>query len=86
MQIGDKVRFLNDVGGGVITGFQDKQTVLVSDADGFEIPTLIKDVVVVETDNYNIAKKKSAPKAETPKSAEAEAEAEETDLADRPLN
>lgn len=84
MQIGDKVRFLNDVGGGVITGFQDKQTVLVSDADGFEIPTLIKDVVVVETDNYNIAKKKSAPKTETPKSAEAEAE--ETDLADLPLN
>ena len=86
MQIGDKVRFLNDVGGGVITGFQDKQTVLVSDADGFEIPTLIKDVVVVETDNYNIAKKKSAPKAEAPKSADPEVEAEETDLADLPLN
>ena len=86
MQIGDKVRFLNDVGGGVITGFQDKQTVLVSDADGFEIPTLIKDVVVVETDNYNIAKKKPAPKAEAPKSADPEVEAEETDLADLPLN
>ena len=36
MQIGDKVRVLNDVGGGVITGFQGKDTVLVSDADGFD--------------------------------------------------
>lgn len=57
MNIGDKVRFLNDVGGGVITGFQGKDMVLVSDENGFEIPTLIKDVVVIETDNYNIAKK-----------------------------
>lgn len=57
MKIGDKVRFLNDVGGGVITGFQGKDMVLVCGEDGFEIPTLTKDVVVVETDNYNIAKK-----------------------------
>ena len=53
LKIGTKVRFLNDVGGGVVTGFQGKDVVLVSDADGFEIPTLIKDVVVVETDNYD---------------------------------
>ena len=53
MKLGDKVRFLNDVGGGTITGFPDKQTVLVCDEDGFEIPTLRKDVVVIETDYYN---------------------------------
>lgn len=57
MKIGDKVRFLNDVGGGIITGFQDKNTVLVCGDDGFEIPTLVKDVVVIDTDDYNIAKK-----------------------------
>lgn len=56
MKIGDKVRFLNEVGGGVITAIKDKGIVLVSDEDGFEIPTLAKDVVVVETDDYNIAK------------------------------
>ncbi len=56
MKIGDKVRFLNDVGGGTITGFQGKDIVLVSDSDGFEIPTLRSEVIVVETDDYNIAK------------------------------
>lgn len=66
MKIGDKVRFLNDVGGGVISGFQGKDIVLVADEDGFEVPTLMKDVVVVETDDYNIAKKmkKSVPAAQ----------------------
>ena len=56
IKIGDKVRFLNDVGGGTITGFQDKDIVLVADADGFEIPTLISEVVAIDTDDYNIAK------------------------------
>lgn len=32
MKIGDKVRFLNEVGGGVITGFQGKDVILVEDA------------------------------------------------------
>ena len=56
MKIGDKVRFLNDVGGGIISGFPDKETVLVCDEDGFEVPTLRKEVVVIDTDDYNIAK------------------------------
>ena len=56
LKIGDKVRFLNDVGGGTVTGFQGKDIVLVADADGFEIPTLVSEVVAVETDDYNIAK------------------------------
>ena len=56
LKIGDKVRFLNDVGGGTVSGFQGKDIVLVADEDGFEIPTLISEVVAVETDDYNIAK------------------------------
>jgi hypothetical protein len=56
MKIGDKVRFLNDVGGGVVAGFQGKDTVLVQDEDGFDVPVLIKECVVIETDNYNIAR------------------------------
>ena len=36
MKIGDKVRFLSEVGGGVVTGFQGKDMVLVEDADGFD--------------------------------------------------
>jgi len=54
MKIGDKVRFLSEVGGGVVTGFQGKDIVLVEDADGFDIPMPIRECVVIETDDYNI--------------------------------
>ena len=56
MKIGDKVRFLNEVGGGIVAGFQGKDVVLVQDEDGFDIPMLIRDCVVIDTDDYNIAK------------------------------
>ena len=56
MKFGDKVRFLNDVGGGTVSGFQGKDIVLVSDADGFDIPMPIHECIVVETDNYNISR------------------------------
>lgn len=45
IQIGDKVRFLNDVGGGVVTGFINKTTVNVEGQDGFEIPYPIAQLV-----------------------------------------
>ncbi|MCL3781453.1 DUF2027 domain-containing protein [Prolixibacteraceae bacterium JC049] len=47
IKIGDKVRFLNDVGGGKVTGFIGKSMVNVENEDGFEIPVLLTDVVVV---------------------------------------
>lgn len=56
MKIGDKVRFLSEVGGGTVTGFQDKNTVLVRDEDGFDIPMPVRECVVIETDDYNIAR------------------------------
>ena len=34
MKIGDKVRFLNEIGGGIVKGFRGKDIVLVEDADG----------------------------------------------------
>lgn len=48
MKIGDKVRFLSEVGGGTVSGFQGKNIVLVEDEDGFEIPMQIRDVIVIE--------------------------------------
>lgn len=48
MKIGDTVRFLSSVGGGKIVGFQKGNIVLVEDEDGFEIPTLASEVVVIE--------------------------------------
>ncbi len=96
MKIGDKVRFLNEVGGGVISGFPDKDTVLVCDEDGFEIPTLRKEVVVIDTNDYNIAKvhtsapsKDGKPATSAPTSVkkalqgdDTDEEEEEKDLAD----
>lgn len=65
MNIGDKVRFLNTTGGGKIAGFQGKDLVLVCDDDGFEIPTLRSEIVVVETDNYNLVRKPVPSKERT---------------------
>jgi len=47
MKIGDKVRFLNTTGGGIVKGFQGKDIVIVDD-DGFDTPMLIREVVVIE--------------------------------------
>lgn len=47
MKIGDKVRFLNDVGGGTVAGFKGN-LVFVEDEDGFQIPTAMSNVVLVE--------------------------------------
>lgn len=56
MKIGDKVKFLSETGGGKIAGFQGKNIVLVEDEDGFQIPTPISEVVVVESEDYSTAK------------------------------
>ena len=57
IKVGDKVRFLNAAGGGVVAGFQSKDVALVRDEDEFEIPTHVRDlVVVVDTDQYNFPK------------------------------
>lgn len=56
MNIGDKVRFLNDVGGGVVRGFKAGGIALVEDEDGFEIPCLQDDLVVIDTNEYNFEK------------------------------
>lgn len=56
MKIGDKVRFLSESGGGIVKGFQGRNMVLVEDEDGFDIPMPIDECVVIETNEYNIAK------------------------------
>ncbi|MDR3340863.1 MAG: DUF2027 domain-containing protein [Candidatus Symbiothrix sp.] len=49
MKIGDKVRFLNAVGGGIVKGFKNKDIVWVEEEDGFETPALIRECIVVES-------------------------------------
>lgn len=76
MKIGDKVRFISEVGGGVIAGFRDKNIVLVEDEDGFQIPVRINDVVVIDSDDYDIKPASPSPKPSVD---------EDYDPADRPI-
>ena len=63
MNIGDQVRFLNDVGGGKITAFRPGGIVLVEDEDGFDVPVSQDEVVVIESQAKQPAPK-PAPKVE----------------------
>lgn len=64
MKIGDKVRFLNEVGGGKITAFRPGGIVLVEDADGFEMPVHQNEVVVIQEAPSKAEKKAAASKEE----------------------
>lgn len=50
VRVGVQVRFLNDVGGGRVARITG-DTAWVEDEDGFEIPTALKDCVVVEAED-----------------------------------
>ena len=66
MKKGDKVRFLSEIGGGIVSGFQGKNIVLVEDEDGFEIPMAINDVVVIGEEDYSTAHVVSAKASSEP--------------------
>lgn len=48
IEVGDRVRFLNSVGGGIVKGFQNKHIVIVEDEHKFDVPVLISECVVIE--------------------------------------
>jgi hypothetical protein len=64
MKIGDKVRFLNTTGGGIVKGFQGKDIVLVEDNEGFDIPVLIRETVVIEPANDIQVRQSAKPSQE----------------------
>lgn len=68
MKVGDKVRFLNSTGGGVVKGFQGKDIVIVDD-DGFDTPILIKECVVIEPANEAQVRQSVKPKAQVVETA-----------------
>jgi len=49
IRIGNKVRFLNEKGEGVVTRIKDKNHVFV-EVDGFEIPYRVSELVIVDTE------------------------------------
>ncbi len=79
MKLGDKVRFVSEVGGGTVTGFQGKNVVLVEDEDGFEIPMLRQEVVVIDEEK----ERKALPKEE--KEEKGESQTLEQEPCDRPI-
>jgi len=58
-KIGDRIRFLNSVGGGIITRIEGQ--IAYVDDDGFETPTLLRECVVVASAEETAKMKASAP-------------------------
>ncbi|MCK5820337.1 MAG: DUF2027 domain-containing protein, partial [Bacteroidales bacterium] len=50
IKVGDRVRFLNDIGGGVVKKIVDKQMVEIQTKDGWDMPYLISELVVIPED------------------------------------
>jgi len=48
INVGDKVKFLNTSGGGIVSKVIDSRTVSVLIEDGFEIPTMISELIKIE--------------------------------------
>ena len=51
VKVGDSVKFLNDVGGGKVTKIVDKETALVLNDTGFEIPVLINELLLEQSED-----------------------------------
>ncbi len=77
IEVGDKVRFLDEVGGGIVAGIEGN-IILVEDEDGFEIPYPLSEVVLIE-------KNVSEPTAEADDNI-LEAENKNIDVSERALS
>ncbi|SHJ29468.1 Smr domain-containing protein [Tangfeifania diversioriginum] len=64
IKTGDKVKFLNDVGGGIVTGFIGKNMVNVENEDGFEIPYPISQLINMSDPDLNKSDRGTAPQIE----------------------
>ncbi|MBQ8712869.1 MAG: DUF2027 domain-containing protein [Prevotella sp.] len=85
MKIGDKVRFLSEVGGGRVAGFQGKDIVLVEDEDGFEVPMRMADVVVIGEEDYDTRHVVEIKNKKSQTVEEVDDEEPETEPADAPI-
>jgi hypothetical protein len=85
MKIGDKVRFLSEVGGGKVSGFQGKNIVLVEDEDGFEVPMKVSEVVVIGDEDYGTGRIVEIKNEKSKGKHVVAAEEEELEPADKPV-
>ncbi len=67
IEVGTKVKFLNDTGGGVVKGFSQDEKVLVETDDGFEMPMRISDLIIAESTVYGFdgEEKQSTPSVQS---------------------
>ncbi len=57
IKVGDKVRYLNDVGGGVVTKIISNTLVEIKDESGFNIPVSKSELVLIESASENFVQK-----------------------------
>lgn len=84
IKVGDKVRFLNSEGGGVVSKVLSKDMVEVTDADGFDFPTPVRECVVISEaadndvfsrlKNQDAGKQQNNKKSATPSSVQPKAD------------
>lgn len=75
IKIGDRVRFLNAVGGGTVTKIMKDTVTVLSDDDDFEYPTLISEIIKIEQET---PAESTPPKPQIETVAEVEEEDDET--------
>jgi hypothetical protein len=78
VKVGDRVKFLNDIGSGEVTRIVDPSTALVQVDDGFEVPWLISDLVV-DAGRYETEKEEEVEEVELPPASFSEKMEEESD-------
>jgi hypothetical protein len=88
-QKGDKVKYLNSTGGGIVQKIIDKELVEIEDEDGFNVPVLISELIKVESNTSFIptntsTKATPSPKIENTETIEKEIECEEIEGNDTP--
>jgi hypothetical protein len=75
LKVGDKVKFLNTSGGGIVAKIIDSRMVSILIGDGFEIPTMISELIKIDPhdpagrffeDHYNIDLPKESSTGEEP--------------------
>jgi hypothetical protein len=65
IQVGSKVKFLNDVGGGIVKSFVGEKMALVETDDGFEMSVLVTELLPDATASYELNSGKTLEKRES---------------------
>lgn len=87
INIGDNVKFLNDIGGGKVVNFIDKETAMIMTSDGFEMPVMIRELLKTEEEqDFFSTSKKSNHKKEEEKQPEKKQDAKKTEVIEEDID